>query len=61
MNINSSSLNEWNKYNTNFIENNNDDGFSNISSYEREINMEIYSDENIQINKEENLLYRKLI
>ena len=57
---NSSSLIEWNKNNTNFVYNNQEDSISNNSSFEKEINEEIYPGEEIQVNKEENLLNKKI-
>ena len=52
----SSSLMDWNKNNTN----NYDVSISNSSEYEREINMEIYPGEIINVNREESLLFRKI-
>ena len=47
---------DWNKNNTN----NYDVSISNSSEYEREINMEIYPGEIINVNREESLLFRKI-
>ena len=53
---------DWNRNNTNLIENNKEEIFSNTSSLLKgEINMEIYPDDDeISINKDENLLHKKI-
>ena len=58
----SSSLIEWNKNNTSRMDNKdiNEDNISNVSSYDKAINMEIYPGEIIEVNKEDNLLYKKI-
>ena len=58
--LNSSLLNEWNKHNTNAKGNNYDISYSNKTSYEKGINIEIYSNEIIKVNNDDNLLYKKI-